>query len=186
ETLSYLTPSLSNFGRRELFGSSASPAFDLIGAAQTSVNLTFDVVLNPKRLARIDEFKRRDPSQLGLAELFEAIKKQVMTSPNYRTDNIAAMIRSRYAYALMDIIQSESGSSVRGEANLALGKLSESLGMRNTAQIQLLLQEIARFKSRTVNTVNVATPDKKIPPGSPIGMNGYQGGIYENCWHCEP
>lgn len=186
KTLSYLTPSSSNFGRRELFGSSASPAFDLIGAAQTSVNLTFDVVLNPKRLARMDEFNRRDPSQLGLAELFEAIKKQVMTSPNYRTENIAAMIRSRYAYALMDIIQSESGSSVRGEANLALGRLSESLGMRNTAQIQLLLQEIARFKSRDMNTVNVVIPDNKTPPGSPIGMNDYQGGIYENCWHCEP
>ncbi len=180
-TLSYLTPSLSGFGNREKFGSSALPAFDLTAAAQSAVNMTFGVLFHPRRLARIDEFNRRDAAQFGLAELFETVRVHVSKqAPNTRTGNIVTMMRSRYAYALMDIIGSSASASVRGQAQIALDKLQRS------AQGSLLTQDIKRFNTRPVKSVAADTPSKPLPPGSPIGMNGIDVSIAESCWHCEP
>ncbi len=126
-TLSYLTPSLSNFGGREKFGRSAYPAFDLTAAAQSAVNMTFGVLFHPRRLARIDEFNRRDATQFGLAELFETVRVHVTRrAPYTRTGNIVTMMRSRYAYALMDIINSSASASVREQAQIALDELQRS------------------------------------------------------------
>ncbi len=185
-TLSALTPSLSNFGRREMFGRSAYPAFDLVSAAQDATNMTFAVLFNARRLARVDEFKRRDVSQMGLDELFGRVNSHVMqTAPNTRTQNIVEMMRARYGQELMRIVDSDASASVRGHAQRALDLFSNALVGQNTTSAKLLLQEIARFNDRSVRSENMHKPSQSLPPGSPIGMDALDMRVYESCWHCE-
>ncbi len=195
-TLALLTPSLGSFSiadsQREMFGSLSYPSFDLISAADVSANMKFDVLLNPTRLARMDEHKRRDANQLSPQDLFKMINSYVMKSPNRnRQVSIAETVRTRYASRLMDIIGSDASASVKAQAQKALMNLSRSLGSQNTEKSRWLSQEIERFSKRPVKTMPATLKAQKAPPGGPIGSgrsgskSGELIGSYETCWHCE-
>lgn len=182
-TLSHLLPPLSGFGRQEMFSGSAYPAFDSVAAAQDATNMTFDVLFHPRRLARMDEFKRRDAGQLGVDELFRQVSAQVLkNAPDSRTIKIVEMTRSRYVHKLMDIVNSDAGMPVRTQAQMALDLFYRSLTSQNTDATKLLRQEINRFNDRPMQPVQIGVRAKQLPPGSPIGMDK---SVYETCWHCE-
>ena len=184
--LSYLTPSLVSYSiadsDQELFRRTAYPAFDVTAAADTAADLTFDVLLDTRRAARLIEFKRRDSSQLGFDDVLEAIRKKVVSAnKSSRTGEIVNAVRTRFAYALMDMIGGEATPAVKAEASAALGLLARDVRRSGTSHGRWLADEIQRFDDRPVKSTEPVTKAKALPPGGPIGM-----GIYETCWHCDP
>ena len=174
EVLSHLTPRLGSWSfadnDRELFRKTAYPAFDTISAAETAADLTFDVLLNPQRAARLVEFHRRDANNPSLDYLLKQTTQRVMSaSPNGRTGEIAFAIQARYAFALMELAESDSSPAVKAAALGALNDMGAGLGRRANSKNAWLLDRIAAFRSRSAPDANPVTPAKALPPGSPIG-----------------
>ena len=186
ETLALLTPSLVSYSiadsDRELFRRTAYPAFDVTAAADTAADLTFDVLLNPRRAARLIEFNRRDPQQMGFGELLNTTRRKVMgASTSGRTGEIAEAVQTRFVFALMDLIGSDTTPAVKTRAHVALNDVSRNLGSISGDHAVWLADQIENFKTRPIATKEVVSPAKKMPPGGPIGM-----GQLETCWHCDP
>ncbi|WP_051134751.1 zinc-dependent metalloprotease [Ponticaulis koreensis] len=185
DVLNLLTPSIDAYlaaaPTRELFARSAYPAFDLTSAADTSAQMTFDVLLHPQRVARLIEFSRRDRYQMSAVELFDAIRIQVMVQPREpRLAGIAETVRARYAFALMDLVDAETSSAVEAAASAALGELKSDVSGLDTAHGDWLAEQIAAFETRPREAAPAVVDARGLPPGGPIGMDAY-----ETCWFCE-
>lgn len=182
-TLSHLTPFLVSYSiadsDRELFKRTAYPAFDLVAAADTASGLSFDVLLDPRRAARLIEFNRRDSANLGFKELLTTITASVMRpEPSGRQGELARAVQTRYVYSLIDLVSGSATPAVKAQASAELGLILERAKRRNSDHAKFLAGEISRFKARPVKPVSAASPEQALPPGSPIGM-------METCWHCE-
>src|SRR5262245_9695080 len=66
-------PSVEYPAHREFLGSRTAPAFDALGAAGTSAEMTLSMLLPSERLARCVDFHRRDPAMPGCDEVLDAI-----------------------------------------------------------------------------------------------------------------
>ena len=189
ETLSYLTPYLVSWSiadsDRELFKRTAYPAFDLVAAADTSAGLTFDVLLDPRRAARLIEFKRRDKDNLGFDDVLRATQSRVMRNPGGgRTGEIQRAVQSRFAYGLMELSDSAPTPAVRSRAQGALNRLMNTFDRRRDGHAQFMAAEIKRFLDRPAGDKSIVK-EQALPPGSPIGQGIWGQGIMETCWHCE-
>lgn len=183
DTLNLLTPSLVSYSiadsDRELFRKTAYPAFDVISAADTAASMTFEALLHPRRTARLIEFKRRDPSQLGLGEVLSQTRRKVMrANQTGRLGKIAHAVQTRFAYRLMDLAQQDSPPAVQAQAMSALDDVSRDLRAQGGSHALWLIDQINSFQSRSITPREASSSAKAIPPGSPIGQS-------ETCWHCE-
>lgn len=190
ETLALLTPSLISYSiadsDRELFRRTAYPAFDVTAAADTAADLTFDVLLHPQRAARLVEFKRRDPAQLGFTETLETIRQTVMRAPpNGRRGEIAKTTQARYVFALMELSANEVSPAVKTRADRMLQRLQSDLQVNGSDYGSWLINRIeAHFENPSAD-VDTKAKAKPLPPGSPIGTTLMQDlSVYETCWHC--
>ena len=186
ETLALLTPSLVSYSiadsDRELFRRTAYPAFDVTAAADTAAGLTFDVLLNPRRAARLIEFKRRDTDNLGFSDVLQTTRAYVMRRPaNDRTGEIAKTVQARFAFALMDLSNSEATPSVKARTDKALRDIRSDLNAGGTGHGSWLVSQIDAHLERAATPQTPIVEAKTLPPGGPIGQ-----GIMETCWHCEP
>lgn len=184
ETMASLMPSLVSYSiadsDRELFKKTAYPVFDLVSAADTASGLTFDTLLHPVRAARMVELNRRDSGQIGFDELLETVSAYVMQAPSAgRQGEISRAVQSRFVYDLMALADDKSATpAVKTRVNRALSRLSKNFSRINSDHAAFLVSEIRRFEDRPAKPVSTVTPEKVLPPGSPIGTN-------EMCWHCD-
>jgi len=135
ETLTLLMPNLVSYSiadsERELFKRTAYPAFDVTTAADTAADLTFDVLLHPRRAARMIEFKRRDASQLGFSDMLQIMRRDIMQRPeNGRTGEISKAVQARFVFALMELSNADvtTGVKARTEQKRSLFHLAAQLG----------------------------------------------------------
>ncbi|WP_300379150.1 zinc-dependent metalloprotease [Henriciella sp.] len=184
--LALLTPSVSNYtladSKRELFQSTANPAFDVTAAADTAAGLTFDVLLAPERVARLIEFHRRDSRNPSAEEVLDTIRKAVMSAQNSeRTTPIAEAVRARYAFSLMELATDEdTTTAVKAVASAGLQALAADLDARGEAHSIWLKDRIQTFFETPAPASPPAVAEGDLPPGGPIGMTAY-----ETCWHCD-
>ena len=176
EVLSHLTPRLGSWSfadnDRELFRKTAYPAFDTVSAAETAAELTFDVLLHPQRAARLVEFHRRDSANLGLDELLAQTRRQVLSaSTSGRTGDIARTVRARYAFALMDLAQSDAGPAVKMAVDQVLRDYAAGLTRSRDTGSEWIVQRITAFLERPLTASAPSVPAKQLPPGSPIGTD---------------
>lgn len=186
ETLELLMPSLVSYSiadsDRELFRRTAYPAFDVTAAADTAADLTFDVLLDPRRAARLIEFKRRDANNLGLMDVLQATRRYVMQRPaNDRTGEIAKGIQARFVFALMELADSQATPGVKARTDKVLRNLRGDLTAKGSGHGLWLVSLIDAHLERPATPQAPVTKAKALPPGSPIGQ-----GQMESCWHCEP
>ena len=186
ETLKLLTPSLTSYSiadsDRELFRRTAYPAFDVTAAADTAADLTFDVLLNPQRAARLIEFKRRDARNLGLMDVLQTMRGYVMRRPvNDRTDEIAKGIQARFVFALMELADSNTTPGVKARTDKVLRDIRGDLSAKGSGHGLWLVSLIDAHLERPATPQAPVTKAKALPPGGPIGQ-----GQLETCWHCEP
>ena len=186
DTLNLLTPFLVSYSiadsDRELFRRTAYPAFDVTAAADTAADLTFDVLLDPRRAARLIEFKRRDARNLGLMDVLQETRRYVMKSAaNDRTGEIAKGIQARFVFALMELADSQATTGVKARADKVLRDLRGDLRAKGSGHGLWLVSLIDAHLERPATPQAPVTKAKALPPGGPIGQ-----GIMETCWHCEP
>ena len=133
------------------------------------------------------ELKRRDPEQLGFEDLLNVTSSRLQGfSVSGREAEIAKAVQLRFAYALMDLINSDAPSGVKARASSALTQLDFGLTRRGDHG-QWIKQEIMRFRDRPAASEVVIAPAKALPPGGPIGStdDAPNMGQYETCWHCD-
>lgn len=186
ETLELLMPSLVSYSiadsDRELFRRTAYPAFDVTAAADTAADLTFDVLLDPRRAARLIEFKRRDVRNLGFMDVLQATRRYVMKRPaNNRTGEIAKGIQARFVFALMELADSNAIPSVKARTDKVLRDIRGDLMAKGSGHGLWLVSLIDAHLERPATPQTTVTKAKALPPGGPIGM-----GQLETCWHCDP
>lgn len=174
--LSHLTPRLGSWSfadnDRELFRKTASPAFDTVSAAETAADLTFDVLLHPRRAARLVEFHRRDAANPSLDEVLQRTRRRVMSAPTTgRTGEIAKAIQSRYGYALMALADQDVSPAVTAAVDGALQDLAADLKRSGETQGDWMADRISAFRARAVMASDAISEAKALPPGSPIGSN---------------
>jgi len=191
ETLNLLMPNLVSYSiadsERELFKRTAYPAFDVTTAADTAANLTFDVLLHPRRAARMIEFKRRDPSQLGFSDMLQVMRRKIMQSPpNGRQGEIAKAVQARFVFSLMDLSNTEVTTGVKARTDSLLRMLQADLRSHGSDYGPWLIRKIEAHLSKPALPETPITEAKPLPPGGPIGMDASMDrGQYETCWHCE-
>ena len=186
ETLALLTPSLVSYSiadsDRELFRRTAYPAFDVTAAADTAADLTFDVLLDPRRAARLIEFKRRDRRYLGLMDVLQTTRAYVMKRPaNDRTGEIAKGIQARFVFALMELANSNATPGVKARTDKVLRDIRGDLSAKGSGHGLWLVSLIDAHLERPATPLSPVTKAKALPPGGPIGQ-----GMMETCWHCDP
>lgn len=186
ETLELLMPSLVSYSiadsDRELFRRTAYPAFDVTAAADTAADLTFDVLLHPRRAARLIEFKRRDARNLGFMDVLQATRAYVMKHPaNDRTEEIAKGIQARFVFALIELADSNVTPGVKARTDKVLRDIRGDLRAKGSGHGLWLISLIDAHLERPATPQAPVTKAKALPPGGPIGQ-----GQMETCWHCEP
>lgn len=184
ETLALLGPSLASYSiadsDRELFERTAYPAFDISSAADTAAAMTFDVLLDPRRVARLVEFNRRDSSQLGFTEMMRTIEDVVMKPASRdRTGEIAKVVQARYVFSLMDLSNSDVSPGIKARTDAMLRRLQDDLSKNGSGHGDWLVTRIEEHLNKPAPAAPEVTESKPLPPGGPIGM-----GQLETCWHC--
>ncbi len=190
ETLALLTPSLVSYSfadsDRELFRRTAYPAFDVTAAADTAADLTFDVLLDPRRAARLIEFKRRDSRNLGLVDMLQITRQFIMRPPTPgRRAEISKAVQARFIFALMDLANSETTPGVKARTDKMLRLLQDDLKAKNSGHGLWLISLIDAHLERPATPATPVTQAKALPPGGPIGSASTPAGLRESCWHCD-
>mgnify|MGYP003132427705 CR=1 FL=1 len=185
DVLALLTPGMANYALadwdRERFAGAASPAFDVVSAADTAAGTTFSILLEPQRVARLIEFHRRDPENPGVSTVLGRVQEGVLASaPSARTRPIAEAVRARYAFSLMELAGADTTVAVKAGAEAGLRDLSEALESMGGDQAAWLHERIEDFLEAPADVNPPAIEAEALPPGGPIGFTPY-----ETCWHCE-
>lgn len=173
----------------ERLGSTTWPVFDALGAAATATRNVVDELLEPARLARLVEFHRRDPAQLGVDELLDQLVRQGFdskpTSPRHR--ELAHVIQSTIVDALIEASRrADLPAHVRDRIERRLDKLGrrelrggQAADREHRAS---LAARVRRHLERRDDAVALPARAAEPPPGSPIGMPAAAMG----CGHDEP
>ncbi|WP_440958698.1 zinc-dependent metalloprotease [Oceanicaulis sp. LC35] len=187
ETLRLLTPSpftdYDAIARREQFESDQYPAFSRANAAAAAGRITLDAMLNPARLARMEEQSARHENGLSPVSVFDGIEAVLFDAPRdeaARLQPIRQALQAEYVGQLL----SNAASSTPSAARLArhrLNTLQSGLSGRRAPvsadQASALSAMISAGLAAIDEGRTVSTPNTDIPPGSPIGADG--------CFHCD-
>ena len=190
ETLSLLSPRVISWSfadnDRELFRPAAYPAFDVSAAADTAADLTFDVLLDPRRAARLTEFHRRDSNNLGFLEMLEDTRNYVMRQPaNDRTGLIAKSVQARFVFGLMELSNNAAATpTVKAQTQAMLFLVQRDLSSQGSGHGSWLVGKIDRHLTQPAKSAVPITQAKALPPGGPIGQDGFNMDQLETCWHC--
>lgn len=165
------------FGR-ESFADTARPLFDHMGAARVAADLTFEALLAPERLARLDG---QNLDGLGLKAALQRMTRGVMAAAkreSARAGRLRAVVADVYAEHLIELtFGSDVQPGVRAGARAALLDVRAAANEGLKARI-----DDALARGRTPAVTAPKGPD--IPPGSPIGAGmGARDG--EDCWFCD-
>jgi hypothetical protein len=178
--LDMLPPRPYGFGmHQELFARTTGLVFDAVSPAATAADLTFALLLDPERAARLVQQKSLDPALPGLGEVLTQITGAVMnarTVDAYEAE-IARAVQRTYAERLMNLAMNASMPQVRALTTYHLSTLPAAFPQTTTvaqedhAHRSVLMLDIQRFMARPMEPVP-ARPmlPPAAPPGQPIGM----------------
>ena len=160
---------------RELFDRWTGITFDPLAPGATIATVTFDLLLDQERAARMVAQHAIDPSLPGFADLLTKLETRIFASPagTAYDETLRALVQRAYVDHVLTLAESAGMPLVRAEARHALvSLLGTSLratagGRANAAHEQLA----ADIRSWMAGTYKPAEKKVKItvPPGSPIG-----------------
>lgn len=174
--LSIIPPRLSTLGQtRDLFPGRTGYPFDPLGAAETAVNLTVELLLHPQRAARLVEYHSRDSDVPGLTEVLDRVISSTWKSihENSYHAEIQRVVDNLVLYYLMKLATNEDAAAqVRSIAYLKLDKLKEWLhgqvrstkDERQRAHYLYAVSQISLFQD---NPDKVKLPTPLTPPKGP-------------------
>jgi hypothetical protein len=161
---------------RELFMRSTGLVFDTVSPATSAADLTFALLFNSQRAARLVEQHALDPRLPDLAEVLDASERAVFAaraaSP-YEAE-IARAVERAMVERLIELARIAPMSQVRAVANRELETLRARLAARRDkdaatrASDALLVTDLGRFFARPWQQKDII-PVPEPPPGAPIG-----------------
>jgi hypothetical protein len=163
----------------ELFGGSAAPAFDPLGAAAAAADMAARGLLQRERMARLVDFHRRDESQPALEEVLDVLLDRVFEgrAEPERHRELRRTVQRVVVDALLDLSADPAvAAAVRtrldGKLRELLNKLESTAreGFAESAHRASLRADIARALARDAAEPAVRPRAPRPPPGSPIGM----------------
>lgn len=171
----------------EIFPTSGPSVFDLPTAAEMAADQTVSLLVNPARLNRVVEQNRRDPAQLGVAELAERLLASVAPSTTEgRFGDLRRRIRARVVGDLVEVLGDKTLSpTAAAQIEAALRAFGKTLanyqgggaeGDQAAMLARALLSDDAAAKQALAAPRAGAV--ETLPPGMPIGG--------EDCWFCAP
>lgn len=170
----------------EVFPSSGGPVFDLPGAAMLSADMTLSQLVEPARLNRLVEQRRRDAGQLGVTEMlatvFDALRADAPGGAG-RYAEIRRRERLRFIGDIVDTLDDKTLSpTAAGQLRAALVRVGEQLAAgdsksEDAAQDRFLAKILIEQDPERLATLAAGRQlPAKVPPGAPI----------EDCWFCAP
>lgn len=177
--LRQIPPRPAGFERhRELFTNHTAGTFDALAPAEAAASLTFAVLLDPGRAARLVEQHARDASLPGLAEVLEGVLAVTWRRPA-AADYPGEVRRTVDAVALDALLRlaaaSEATAQVRAQATETLVHLRAELGPAAQREVvpeqRIHLDYGARLIGQYLEHPErfVPTVAPSAPPGQPIG-----------------
>ncbi len=169
------TPGLDR--TRESFASHTGLTFDPIAAAESSADLTLQVLFNPQRASRLIEYHARNPQEPSLADVIQAALAAARDDHPAADLNrsVEVAVRGRIIESLLALAANSQASTEARAVTLnrivAIRKADtdspEPYIQAEAARIDEFLRDPAKF-----------TPAKPIeaPPGMPIGDD--EGGVF--------
>ncbi|MFL5541509.1 MAG: zinc-dependent metalloprotease [Longimicrobiaceae bacterium] len=164
---------------RELFTRYTGLVFDAVSPAASAADMTFGLLFDPQRAARLVEQHALDRSLPDLDEVLEHTQQAVFANPGpdpYRRE-VARAVQRSMVERLMDLAANASMPQVRAVAAqrlrlLRTGLRGAPLDPARNAHERLLAEDIARFLDRPWEPRERREP-LAPPPGSPIGDEDY-------------
>jgi hypothetical protein len=177
--LHILPPAPPGYPRtRESFSSHTGLTFDPIAAAESSADLTLNVLLDPARASRLIEFHMRAPASLSLRGVLEAVSSTVAERPeagHSMSSEVERAVEFRALEAMLALAVNPAASSqaraiARSHIADVLKQLTSAAPLQDTAEAihrAALIDRINDFERDPEKFVPAAPV--AAPPGMPIG-----------------
>lgn len=158
---------------RESFKSNNGVAFDAIGAAATSSDMTLSVLLHPQRANRMVQQAALHEDAMGFHRVLKALKHQIFSRKNIK-DDYGHEIQQTIQYSLLQHIMNiaaspQSTPQTKAIAYATLKDISGRLKALSNPYKSYLSREISAFMRNPEKFKPKRVP--KIPDGSPIGTD---------------
>ena len=172
---------------REMFAHATDPAFDALGAAATAADDVVEALLQPERLARVEDFHRRDASLPAVHDVLASLVEAAFAHPEGDEAERRAAIRRTVERVVVDRLIHDAArphlrASLRAEMEQALIDLlarfgegsafDEAFDPIGTTHVDALRRDIRRFLERGTTAATRVIVPADPPPGSPIGGGG--------------
>ena len=160
---------------RELFDRWTGITFDPLSPGATIATVTFDLLLDEERAARMVAQHAIDPTLPGFSDLLKKVESRIFvgTNPSAYDAALSALVQRAYVDHLLTLAESADMPLVRAESRWALvnmlgASLRPGVTGRGNASTEQLAADIRSWMAGTYKPA-----DKKmkitVPPGSPIG-----------------
>jgi Met-zincin/Domain of unknown function (DUF5117) len=160
---------------RELFDRWTGITFDPLAPGATIANVTFSLLLDPERAARMVAQRAIDPALPGLSDLLKRLETKVFAgaSANAYDATLQQLVQRSYVDQVMQLAESAEMPLVRAEARYALvsllsGALRPGASGRGSANTEQLAADIRGWIAGTYKPAERRVK-LMVPPGSPIG-----------------
>ena len=149
----------------EVMATAGGPVFDPLVAADTAATFTLQLLLNPQRLARLQLQHAADPSQLGVADVFDLVERVAARRGNELERRIA--YRALISLAQINLAKG-TDVEIAALAGARLQRIADALARGNGAWergVGALLND----RDRLAAEVERGAKTPPVPPGMPIG-----------------
>jgi hypothetical protein len=166
----------------ELFATRQGQLFDPGNAAEAAADTTLAALFAPRRVERLTDVERRDPSALGLTETIDTVIATAFRPATGRLGEPARRVQARTVLTLAGLLRSDSVSATSAAVvEDRLAALASRLGSSRTSDpVQRahdrFLADLITDRDRMDQVLEDNRIETPTPPGSPIGA--------EACWHC--
>ena len=160
---------------RELFDRWTGLVFDPLSPGATIANVTFDLLLDEQRAARLVSQKALDPSLPGFGDVLKRVESKIFaaTSVNGYDAALSALVQRAYVDHVLTLAESADMPIVRAEARFALvSMVNTTLRAGVTGRASATHEQLAAdIRGWMAGTYKPAEKKVKltVPPGSPIG-----------------
>ncbi len=158
----------------EVFEASTSPMFDPLGVAASAADMTFSLIFQPQRMARLVEYHARAEALPGLAEVTDRsfeVSWYAAAEPTPYLQEIRQTVEGVLLERLLaEAARAENTSQVRAILSAQIDNLGDWLADLEapSAHQRQALGDIQRWQARQFGATPPSEPGQ-LPPGSPIG-----------------
>ena len=161
---------------RELFDRWTGLTFDPLAPGATIASVTFDLLLDEERAARLVAQRAMDPSLPGFSQLLQRLSARLFratgTSTSTYDEALTALVQRAYVDHLLTLAESASMPLVRAEARYELTSLLGTALRAGLPRQSAIREQLASdIRGWMAGTYKPAEKKMKlnVPPGSPIG-----------------